>query len=63
MSFANEIRFKHYMVEFKNGNTAHIGGEDVDEVKEYCAKEYAGQPINTIYLEVFFNDGDDDGRC
>jgi hypothetical protein len=63
MSFASEVTFKHYMVEFKNGNTVHIGGEDIDEVKEYCTKEYVGQSINTIYLEVFFNDDDDDGRC
>jgi hypothetical protein len=63
MSFASEVKFKHYMVEFKNGNTAHIGGEDVAEVQEYCAENYAGQSINTIYLEVFLNDDDDDGRC
>ena len=41
MSFANEIRFKHYMVEFDSGRTAHIGGEDVEEVRDYCKQNYA----------------------
>jgi hypothetical protein len=56
MSFANEIRFKHYMVEFDSGRTAHIGGEDVEEVKEYCAKQYAGDVIKAIYLEVYYKE-------
>ena len=53
MSFANEIRFKHYMVEFDSGRTAHIGGEDVEEVKEYCADNHAGDSIKSIYEEVY----------
>jgi hypothetical protein len=32
---AVDITFKHYMVEFDSGRTAHIGGEDVFEVRDY----------------------------
>ena len=56
MSNASEISFKHYMVEFDSGRTAHIGAEDVEEAKEYCAKQYAGDVIKTIYLEVFYKE-------
>ena len=59
MSFDN----KQYMVEFKSGKTVHVGAEDVEEVKQYCADEYPSNVIDTIYLQVFFNDVDDDGRC
>ena len=44
------------MVEFDSGRTAHIGGEDVEEVKEYCAKQYAGNTIKAIYLEVYYKE-------
>ena len=50
---AVDITFKHYMVEFDSGRTAHIGGEDVFEVKDYCKENYSGDRIKTIYLEVF----------
>jgi hypothetical protein len=51
------------MVEFKSGKTVYVGAEDIEEVKQYCADEYPMNVIDTIYLEVFFNDVDDDGRC
>ena len=56
MSYASEIKFKHYMVEFFSGRTAHIGGEDVEEVRDYCAKQYAGNIIKAIYLEVYYKE-------
>jgi hypothetical protein len=56
MSFANEVTFKHYMVEFDSGRTAHIGGEDVQEVQEYVAKQYAGDVVKSIYLEVYYKE-------
>ena len=56
MSYASEINFKHYMVEFDSGRTAHIGGEDIEEVRDYCAKQYASDIIKAIYLEVYYNE-------
>jgi hypothetical protein len=56
MSFAVDIRFKHYMVELDNGRTVHVGDEDVQGVKEYIASRYNGNKIKTIYLEVFSGD-------
>jgi hypothetical protein len=47
------------MVEFKDGRTAHIGGEDIEEVKQYCADNYTSTEIDTIYLEVFCNGGEE----
>jgi TATA-box binding protein (TBP) (component of TFIID and TFIIIB) len=49
MSFDN----KNYMVEFKSGKTVHVGAEDIQEVKQYCADEYPSNVIDTIYLNVF----------
>lgn len=56
MSYASEICFKHYMIEFKDGGTAHIGAEDVAEVQEYCTKQYSARKIDTIYLEVYYSE-------
>ena len=59
MSYDSDFE-RVYMVEFKSGS---VGAEDIEEVKQYCAEEYPSNVIDTIYLEVFFNDVDDDGRC
>lgn len=56
MSYASEVTFKHYMVEFESGRTVHVGVEDVEEAKEYCAKQYAGDVIKAIYLEVYYKE-------
>jgi hypothetical protein len=53
MSFAVDIKFKHYMVELDDGRTIHVGDEDVQGVREYIASRYALSKIKTIYLEVF----------
>jgi len=58
MGYASEVIFKHYMVEFDSGRTAHIGGEDIEEVRDYCKQNYADNKIHTIYLEVFVADGE-----
>jgi len=42
-----------YMVEFDSGKTIHVQFFDVEEVKEYCADNHAGQVIKTIYKEVY----------
>ena len=42
-----------YMVEFESGRTIHVQFFDVQEVKEYCADNYAGDKIKTIYNEVY----------
>jgi hypothetical protein len=53
MSFAVDIKFKHYMVELDDGRIIHVGDEDVQGVREYIASRYALSKIKTIYLEVF----------
>jgi hypothetical protein len=42
-----------YMVEFESGKTIHVSFYEVEEVKEYCADNYAGDIIKTIYKEVY----------
>ena len=42
-----------YMVEFESGRTIHVQFFDVQEVKEYCADNYAGDVIKSIYKEVY----------
>lgn len=42
-----------YMVEFESGRTIHVQFFDVEEVKEYCADNHAGEKIKTIYKEVY----------
>jgi hypothetical protein len=49
-----------YMVEFYSGKFIHVQFFDVEEVKEYCANEYAGEVIKSIHEEVYFNDGEED---
>ena len=44
-----------YMVEFDSGRTIHVQFCDVEEVKEYCAQNYAGSIIKSIYKEVYCN--------
>jgi hypothetical protein len=46
-----------YMVEFVSGKTIHVQFFDVEEVKEYCADNHAGEIIKTIYAEVYVNAG------
>ena len=60
MSFAIDVRFKHYMVELASGRTVHVGDEDVQGVKEYISSRYKGEKIKTIYLEVFSGDYEDE---
>lgn len=42
-----------FMVEFESGKTIHVSFYEVDEVKEYCADNHAGDVIKTIYKEVY----------
>jgi hypothetical protein len=42
-----------YMVEFESGKTIHVSFYGVEEVKEYCADNHAGDIIKTIYKEVY----------
>ena len=42
-----------YMVEFESGRTIHVQFFDVEEVKEYCADNHAGDGIKYIYKEVY----------
>jgi hypothetical protein len=42
-----------YMVEFESGKTIHVSFYEVEEVKEYCADNHAGDTIKTIYKEVY----------
>jgi hypothetical protein len=42
-----------FMVEFQSGKTIHVSFYEVDEVKEYCADNHAGDVIKTIYKEVY----------
>jgi hypothetical protein len=42
-----------YMVEFESGKTIHVSFYEVEEVKEYCADNHAGEIIKTIYKEVY----------
>ena len=51
-----------YMVEFVSGKTIHVSFYEVQDVKEYCADNHAGEVIKTIYKEVYVN-SDNDGRC
>jgi len=44
---------KVYMVEFESGRTIHVQFFDVEEVKEYCADNHAGDVIKSIYKEVY----------
>ena len=48
-----------YMVEFESGKTIHVSFYEVQEVKEYCADNHAGQVIKSIYQEVYLNDGEE----
>ena len=49
-----------YMVEFFSGKTIHVQLFDVEEVKEYCADNCAGEIIKTIYAEVYNYCGEED---
>ena len=49
-----------YMVEFVSGKTIHVSFYEVQDVKEYCADEYEGEVIKSIYKEVYTNDGEDE---
>jgi hypothetical protein len=42
-----------FMVEFESGKTIHVSFYEVEEVKEYCADNHAGDTIKTIYKEVY----------
>jgi hypothetical protein len=42
-----------YMVEFESGRVIHVGQYTVQDVKEYCADEYEGEVIKSIYEEVY----------
>jgi hypothetical protein len=42
-----------FMVEFESGKTIHVSFYEVEEVKEYCADNHAGEVIKTIYKEVY----------
>ena len=42
-----------YMVEFESGKTIHVGQYTVQDVLEYCEMEHEGEPIKTIYREVY----------
>jgi len=44
-----------YMVEFESGRVIHVGQYTVQDVKEYCADEYEGEVIKSIYEEVYCN--------
>lgn len=42
-----------FMVEFESGKNIHVSFYEVEDVKEYCADNYAGDVIKTIYKEVY----------
>jgi hypothetical protein len=42
-----------FMVEFESGKTIHVSFYEVEDVKEYCADNHAGDVIKTIYKEVY----------
>jgi hypothetical protein len=44
-----------YMVVFESGRTIHVQFFDVEEVKEYCVDNHAGDSIKSIYKEVYCN--------
>lgn len=44
-----------YMVEFESGRTIHVQFFDVEEVKDYCKQNHAGDSIQSIYKEVYCN--------
>ena len=54
MSYDSDFE-RVYMVEFKSGRTIHVGQYTVEDVKEYCADEYEGEIIKSIYEEVYSN--------
>jgi len=49
-----------YTVEFYSGTFIHVSQFTVQDVLEYCADEYAGEVIKSIFEEVYFNDGEED---
>ena len=52
MSYDSDFE-RIYMVEFKSGKVIHVGQYTVEDVKEYCADEYEGEEIKSIYEEVY----------
>jgi len=42
-----------YTVEFYSGKFIHVSQYTVQDVKEYCADEYEGEVIESIYEEVY----------
>lgn len=48
-----------YMVVFDSGRTIHVQFFDVEEVKEYCAGNHAGEVIKSIYQEVYCSFADE----
>jgi hypothetical protein len=51
MSYDSDYE-SEYMVEFVSGKTIHVSFYEVQDVKEYCADNHAGEVIKTIYKEV-----------
>jgi hypothetical protein len=64
MSYDSDFE-RVYTIEFYSGKFVHVSQYTVQDVKEYCADEYKGEVIKSIYEEVYFNDGEgdeDDGQ-
>jgi hypothetical protein len=59
MSYDSDYE-RAYTVEFYSGKFIHVSQFTVQDVKEYCADEYAGEVIKSIFEEVYFNDGEED---
>jgi hypothetical protein len=49
-----------YMVEFDSGRIVYVSFFDVEEVKEYCADEFAEERIKSIYKEVYVAEEEDE---
>ena len=59
MSYDSDFE-KVYVVEFASGRTIHVGQFTVQDVIEYCADEYKGDVIKSIYQEVYIADEEQD---
>jgi hypothetical protein len=59
MSYDSDVE-NVYMVEFQSGRTIHVSFYELQDVKEYCADEFANETIKTVYKEVYFGEDEDE---
>jgi hypothetical protein len=59
MSYDSDVE-NVYMVEFQSGRTIHVSFYELQDVKEYCADEFANETIKTVYKEVYLGGNEDE---